>query len=160
MGIIVEDVEQTARQYWELLGVGPWSFLHFKPPHLADCFLHGIPVREADFGVKAAIATLGDLQFELLEPTHGASTHMEFLKTHGAGVHHLSFGGVRDHDQILSSLEKEGIETESTGIIGGVSTFTYLATQDELGTIWELGKGKPGEKSSLKPYGGYPPTDL
>ena len=84
---------------------------------------------------------------------------MEFLKTHGPGVHHLSFGGVRDHDQILSNLEKEGIEPESTGLIGGVSTFTYLATQNELGTIWELGKAKPGAKSSLKPYGGYPPAD-
>lgn len=159
VGIVVEDVEQTARNYWELLGVGPWSFLHFQPPHLTDCFLHGIPVREADFGVKAAIANLGDLQFELLEPTRGVSTHMEFLKAQGSGVHHLSFGAVRNHDEILADLEEEGVEPESSGVIGGASTFTYLATRDELGTIWELVKGEPGEISSLKPYGGYPPAD-
>ena len=114
---------------------------------------------KVDTCVRAATANLGKIQIELLQPLCGPSTHMESLNRQGQGVHHLSFGGVRDHDQIISSLEKEGIETESTGIIGGVSTFTYLATQDELGTILELGKGKPGEKSSLKPYGVYPPTD-
>lgn len=156
VGIVVEDVEQTARRYWELLGVGPWNFLHFQPPHLADCRLHGIPVRDSDFGVKAAVADLGDLQFELLEPTHGVSTHLEFLNAHGAGVHHVSFGAVRDHDEIVMSLAEEGIEPESSGILGGAAVFTYLATRDGLGTIWELAKAIPGKKSSLKPYGSYP----
>jgi hypothetical protein len=156
VGIVVEDVEQIARQYWELLSVGPWHFLHFQPPHLADCRLHGVPVRDSDFGVKAAVANLGDLQIELLEPTHGVSTHLEFLNAHGAGVHHVSFGGVRDHDEILMSLAEQGVEPESSGVLGGASVFTYLATQDALGTIWELGKAIPGKKSSLKPYGSYP----
>ncbi len=159
VGIVVEDVEEMARRYWDLLGVGPWRFLHFEPPHLADCSLHGIPVRDSDFGVKAALADLGDLQFELLEPTRGVSTHLEFLNAQGVGVHHVSFGGVPDHDEIVTSVAEEGIELESTGLIGGASTFTYLATQDALGTIWELVKGKPGAKSSLKPYGGYPPSE-
>lgn len=156
VGIVVEDVEQIARQYWELLGVGPWHFLHFQPPHLADCRLHGVAVRDSDFGLKAAVANLGDLQFELLEPTHGVSTHREFLNAHGPGIHHVSFGAVKDHDEVLMSLTEEGIEPESSGILGGAAAFTYLSTQDALGTIWELGKTISGKKSSLKPYGSYP----
>ena len=158
VGIVVKDAEQSARRYWELLGLGPWIFLDFKPPHVADCFLHGVAVRNSDFGVKAAVANLGDLQFELLEPTFGSSTHMEFLKKHGEGIHHISFGRIPDHDETLSILTEQGIEVESTGILGGAGRFTYMATQNELGTIWELGKRIGGVKNTLRPYGTYPPS--
>jgi hypothetical protein len=158
VGIIVKDVEQTAHRYWELLGLGPWVFMDFKPPHVSDCFLHGVPVRDSDFGVKAALANLGDLQFELLEPTYGSSTHMEFLKTHGEGIHHVSFGKIPDHDEVLSNVLKQKIEVESTGLLGGATTFTYLATQNDLGTIWEFTKEKKGVKSTLQPYDLYQPS--
>jgi len=158
VGIVVKNVEETARRYWELLSLGPWVFIDIKPPHLSDCYLHGVAVRDSDFGVKAAMANLGDLQFELLEPTFGSSTHMEFLKTHGEGIHHVSFGGIPDHDEILSILAEQGIEVESTGLMGGAGTFTYMATQNELGTIWEFAKRKQGAKSTLRPYGTYPPS--
>ena len=158
VGIIVKDVEQAARRYWELLGLGPWVFLNFEPPHVSDCFLHGVPVISSDFGVKAAIANLGDLQFELLEPTYGSSTHMEYLKMHGEGIHHVSFGMIPDHDEVLSIASKQGIEVESTGVLGGATTFTYLATQNDLGTIWEFTKENKGVESTLQPRGTYPPS--
>ena len=159
VGVIVRDVEQAARRYWEILGMGPWVFMDFKPPHVSDCFLHGVPVISSDFGVKAAIGYLGDLQFELLEPTYGSSTHMEFLKMHGEGIHHVSFGMIPDHDEVLSIALKQGIEVESTGVLGGATTFTYLATQNDLGTIWEFTKEKKGVKSTLQPHGTYPPSN-
>ena len=157
VGLVVNDVEKTAQNYWEMFGLGPWTLIDFKP---TDGTLHGIStVEDANVHVKAALTNLGNLQFELLEPVHGPSTYLEFLKTHGEGIHHLSFGQVEDHDQTVSALEGEGIEIEASGVLGGAITFTYMASQKELATIWECVKTKPGVQSSLKPYGTYPPAD-
>lgn len=158
VGIIVEDAERTAKNYWELFGIGPWMFIDFKSPNISDGLLHGISiVDDADVQVRAAIANHGDLQFELLEPVCGPTTHMEFLKMKGEGIHHVSFGEVDDHDAVVSALQKEGIEVESTGLLGGAATFTYMASQNDLGTIFEVVKAHPGAETTIVPYGTYPP---
>lgn len=159
LGIVVEDAEETARNYWELLGVGPWTLIDFKPPHLADFTLHGITVNEGvNVHIKAALAQLGDIQIELLQPVRGPSTYMEFLKTRGQGIHHVSFDRIEDHDEMISGFNGLGIETESSGLLGGTITFTYLSSQKDLGTIFEALKVDPGKKNSLTAYGTYPPA--
>ncbi len=156
VGIVVNDVEKTARNYWEMFGLGPWTLIDFKP---TDGTLHGIStVEDANVHIKAALINLGNLQFELLEPVHGPSTYREFLNTHGEGIHHLSFGQVEEHDEVVSALEGKGIEIEASGVLGDALTFTYMASQKELATIWECLKTKPGVQNTLKPYGTYPPA--
>ncbi|MBW2086493.1 MAG: VOC family protein [Deltaproteobacteria bacterium] len=159
VGIVVEDAEKMARRYWEIFGIGPWVLIDFKKPHVTDAVFHGITMTDTDFHVKAALANHGNLQFELLQPVEGPSTHMEFLKTHGEGVHHLSFGEVDDHDEVVSAFENQGISIESTGLLGGAAIFTYMATQKDLGTIFELVKVHPGVQTTLVPYGIYPPSN-
>jgi hypothetical protein len=159
VGIVVEDAEEKAKQYWKTLGIGPWVLLDFKPPHVSDGRFHGIRMRnDGDIHIRAALADLGDVQFELLQPALGPSTHMDFLKMHGEGVHHLSFGALDDHDQVLSAFEECGIKVEMTGTLGGAAIFTYLETQRDLGTIFEMVKVIPGAQSTLVPYGSYPPA--
>ncbi len=160
LGIVVENVEETARNYWGLLGVGPWILLDFKPPHLTDVTLHGISINDqVNLHTKAALARIGDLQIELLEPVKGPSTYMEFLKTRGQGIHHLSFDRIENHDEMISGFRRMGIETESTGLIGGAITFSYMATQDDLGTIYEALKVDPNKKNTLTEYKMYPPQN-
>jgi catechol 2,3-dioxygenase-like lactoylglutathione lyase family enzyme len=158
VGIVVEDAERTAQRYWEIFGIGPWVLIDFKPPHVSDGVLHGIPMNEVGFHVRAAIADYSNLQLELLQPVHGPSTHMEFLKIHGQGAHHVSFGVVDDHDDVVSTLQKQGIGIEMSGLLGGAAKFTYLDTQEDLGTIFELVKPEPGVESTVVPYGTYPPS--
>jgi len=159
LGIIVEDTEETAKNYWELLGVGPWILIDFKPPHLTDCTLHGIDVNDdINLHTKAAIAQMGELQIELLQPVKGPSTYMEFLKTRGQGIHHVSFDRLEDHDELISGLRSMGIEVESSGLLGGALTFTYLDTQKDLGTIFEALKADPAKKNTITAYGTYPPS--
>jgi len=158
IGVVVEDAEKTAKNYWKILGIGPWLLIDFKPPHVTDGIFHGITMREVDFHVRGAIADHGNIQFELLEPIWGPSTHMEFLKMNGEGVHHISFGEVDDHDEVVSDLRNQGIDVEMTGLLGGATTFTYMATQRDLGTIMELVKVRHGVENSLVPYGTYPPA--
>ena len=75
----------------------------------------------------------------------------------GQCAHHLSFDVVDDHDEIVASVKKRGIEVEMTGEIGDAAIFTYLATKNELGTTFELAKVHPGVEDKTVPYGSYPP---
>ena len=158
IGIVVKDAEKAAKHYWEILGIGPWVLIDFKPPHVSDGILHGISVNDTDIHIKAALADYGNIQFELLQPVYGASTHMDFLRTRGEGIHHVSFGEVDDHDEFVSILTDQGISVDSTGLLGGAITFTYMATQKDLGTIYELVNVHPGVESTIVPYGLYPPS--
>jgi len=158
LGIVVDDVEKIARNYWDLMGIGPWYFLVFAPEPLADTYLHGIAVDTTQVHIKAGIAQFGELQLELLQPVKGPSTYMEFLRTRGQGIHHLSFGERNDHDKVISGFESMGIEVEASGLLGGTITFTYLATQKDLGTIFEVIKSHPGKTSTLTVYATYPPN--
>jgi catechol 2,3-dioxygenase-like lactoylglutathione lyase family enzyme len=156
VGIVVENAERTARRYFDVFGLGPWFVIDFKPPHVAEAELHGVRMRGSDFHIRAALASLGPLQFELLEPVSGPSTHMDFLKRHGPGIHHVSFGSVADHDEAVAGFKSLGIEVEFTGLLGGAATFTYMATQKDLGTVFELVKVRPGVKSTVVPSGRIP----
>jgi len=157
VGIVVEDAEKAARTYWDLFGFGPWMFVDFKPPNISDVKLHGIDMIDGvDFHVRAALADFGNMQIELLEPVTGPSTYMEFFNKHGQGVHHVSFGESEDHNEVVSSMQNQGIETEMTGILGSALRFTYMETQKDLGTIFEVIHTDPETEITLMPYGTYP----
>ena len=158
IGIVVEDVEKSARHYWDLLGIGRWLFVDLKPPHISDFVFHGIQVAHRDCCLKIAVANQGSIQLELIQPVSGPGTHMDFLKTHGQGIHHVSFGTVEDHDDCLSRLKAQGIDVEMTGLMDG-NTFSYMETQKDLGTIFEFIKTQPGSGTSLKPHSFYPPKE-
>jgi hypothetical protein len=133
--------------------------LDVKPPHLTEVTLHGITIHnEVNLHTKAAIAQWGDLQIELLQPVKGPSTYMEFLKTRGQGIHHLSFDRIEDHDEMISGFHKMGIETESSGLLGGANTCTCLASQKDLGTIFEAVKIDSSKRNTITAYGTYPPA--
>jgi catechol 2,3-dioxygenase-like lactoylglutathione lyase family enzyme len=156
VGIVVPDAGLAARRFGELFGTGPWSLIEFVPPHVENLTLHGMSVDESDFRVRGAIADHPDIQFELLEPVGGRSTHLEFLQQHGPGAHHLSFGSVPDHDDVIGALVSRGVSTEMSGLLGGSTAFTYVATQRELGTIFEFTKVTAGRRSTLTPSGTIP----
>jgi len=158
LGIVVDDVKKVAQNYWELMGIGPWYLVDFAPPHLADYRLHNIAVDETQVHVKAGLAQFGGIQLELLQPVQGPSTYMEFLRTRGQGIHHVSFDRIDDHDTVISGFESMGIEIESSGLLGGAITFTYLATQKDLGTVFEAVKLHPGKTNTLTAYEVYPPN--
>ena len=159
VGIVVSDAEKACQNYWELLGIGPWTLIDFMAPSTTCDIFHGIPTGEGfEFKVKAAIAEFNGLEIELLEPVYGPSTHMDFLKTHGQGVHHISLHIVKDHDDIVENMAKKGVEVEMAGVMGGSSRYTYLAAQDVLCTVLECIKVDPNSSGTVMPYGTYPPS--
>lgn len=159
VGIVVDDAEGMAKNYYDFFGVGPWILIDFKATNVGEGSLHGIPMAENAPHIKAALANIGDLQLELLQPIEGTSTHMDFWQNHGQGIHHVSFGQIDDHDDFVERLTKEGIGIESDGLLGQASRFTYMATQNQLGTIFEAVKVTPGAQSTIVPYSTYPPPE-
>ncbi len=158
IGIVTDDSERMARRYHELFGIGPWVLYDFKPPAGEARVLHDIPVEPGtDHLIKAAIADHTNLQFELLQPVIGPSTHLEYLLDKGPGAHHLSFDVVDDHDELVATMQDRGIGIEMAGLGGDAFLYTYLATRDELATFWEVVKFFPEEDVMAGAYGVYPP---
>jgi methylmalonyl-CoA/ethylmalonyl-CoA epimerase len=151
VGIVVADAAKTAKNYSRLFGVEPWMFLDVTA---TDVILHGQRLADNEGCIRIAMANIGDLQIELLQPLWGPSTHMEFLRQRGEGIHHVSFGTVENHDEALSALQEQGLGIEMQGVLGGAIVFSYMDTCRELGTIFEFVKmPEPGVQPALAPWG-------
>jgi hypothetical protein len=154
VGIVVENAHKTAKKYSDIFGIGPWIFFDFAA---TDVVYQNRKIGDRTSVVRAAMANLGRIQIELLQPLYGEGTHADFLKKRGEGIHHVSFGIVDDHDIAVSALTKQGIRIEMTGVLGGEARFTYMDTIKDLGTIFEFVKPPAGDLHSVKPWGTYQP---
>lgn len=78
-GIVVRDVDKTARRFSEVFGAS-WRFYDFKPKGV---ILHGKELGDVEPLLKVAIGDIGGRSFKLIQPVSVASTYMEFLERHG-----------------------------------------------------------------------------
>jgi len=155
IGIVVKDAAKTAIRYSETFGIGPWVFIDFEA---TDLVFQNRPLEEGASVIRAAMANLGKIQIELLQPLQGPGTHASFLRERGEGIHHVSFGMVDDHDAVVSALKDNGTEIEMQGVLGGAVRFTYMDTRKDLGTLYEFVKpALPGGLDAIKPWGTYEP---
>jgi len=147
IGIVVNDVEQVAKNYWDILGIGPWTILDWQTPLVHGRKYHG---QSAWSREKLATAQVGNVQLELLQPVEGPSLYRDWLLEHGEGLHHLMFL-VDDADETFAVLENEGFPCMASGKFvaqGGAETrYGYFDIQP-LRTIFE-----PVQ------FGGYPDVE-
>ena len=59
---------------------------------------HGRP---AEYRMRIALANVGPLRIELIEPLEGDTVYAEFVREHGYGVHHL--GLLLDTEALLGT---------------------------------------------------------
>ena len=154
IGIVVRDIEETIDSYNEILDVGPWDIYTFSNEAGVRNFTwQGEEVE--DFEYKIALATIGNLQFELMQPVYNVPVFENFLEEKGEGVHHIKQKVNTDN------MESKVEEFKSKGIsrIGGgefdKDIFIYLDTESDLGVMLELGNN--GEMRA--PEKQYPPQD-
>ena len=132
VGLIVNDIEETVKNYWNILGIGPWGICDVVPPLQHDTTYSGKP---GNFTMKAAFAMAGDVQIEPIEPLSGDNIYYDFLAEHGEGLHHLQFL-VDDIAETTRIMNKEGFPTlMSLGFSDGGAA--YYDTVDTLKCIWE-----------------------
>lgn len=149
MGLVVKDSESTARRYWEEFGIGPWRFYTLDPSNTPDMTFRGKPVRHA---FRAAVASIGDVTLELIEPLAGSSVYAEHLATRGEGLHHLAFA-VEDYDRAREYLTSRGYDELQHGRPFDVNDYSYFDTNRALRFITELYSEEAADKPFPPPNG-------
>ncbi len=136
--VVVRDLEKAMRQYSTVFGIKDFVVYKVDSDHVPGITDHGQPAKS--YAVQVGMARLGGAVIELLEPLRGQSMYQDFLDQHGEGVHHV--GLMVDHyAEALEGFTRHGLGVTVDGPIVGESRtgrFTYLDTQEKLGTTFEL----------------------
>jgi len=151
VGIVVRDLQRAMENYWKTLGIGPWRIFTYQPPTLKEPMIRGKPV---NYSMKIALAQIGSLQIELIEPLEGPSIYKEFLRQRGEGLHHIQ-SRPKDLNETLESFKKSGVNILMSGKFGE-GAFYYMDSEPVLGIIIEIVKRR-GRK--ISPEAIHPPVE-
>ena len=149
VSLVVADLEAAMRTYVDDYGIGPWDIYEFNPGTVGNLKQRGEPV---DCSWRLALAMVGDVQWELIQPLDDRSIYAEHLATKGEGVHHIGVASP-GFANTIAELERNGRSVLLGGEYNGV-TFAYLSTDDDLGVITEIFDAPPGREQ--KPDARYP----
>jgi len=141
IGIVVRDLDATMRKYVDEYGIGPWKICEFNPGNTKDLREYGQPVKRS---WRLAVAMVGQLQWELIEPLDKGSIYARFLSEKGGGVHHIAVAA-QSFDEMLAMEAKRGIEVPLSGEFEDVRV-AYLGTERDLGVILEIFSGMPDQE--------------
>jgi methylmalonyl-CoA/ethylmalonyl-CoA epimerase len=136
IGIVVPDLDAAIRAWEEGFGIGPWRVFTLGPEDCRDVRVHGQP---AEWRARAAIAHIGSVMWELIEPQDEDDIFARFLAEHGPGVHHAAVRAP-DYDGTVAAFAERGDALVLSGQFTGV-TVSYLPTQRDLGVLLEVFKG-------------------
>jgi catechol 2,3-dioxygenase-like lactoylglutathione lyase family enzyme len=140
VSFIVKNVDEMVRKYNYTLGIGPWKIWEFGPDTVNDMAIHG---KRSDYRMRLALAKIGDIDIELIQPRDDKSIYADFLKTNGEGFHHLAYI-VEDFDKLMQYMEKIGIKVSMSGNWCGKHIWVYLTTENDIKHIVELNSTEPG----------------
>jgi hypothetical protein len=149
IALVVRDIEATMRTYVEEYGIGPWDVYEFNPETVRDMHEDGEPVERS---WRLALAQVGHVQWELIQPLDKESIYARYLAAHGEGVHHVGVA-VASFDATIEALRDRGRGVVFGGEYKGVN-FAYLASDEDLGVITEIFAAPPGLEQ--KPDSVYP----
>ncbi|MEO9175209.1 MAG: VOC family protein [Gaiellales bacterium] len=132
VGIAVHDLEKSATAL-AASGIGPWHIWTVEPE---STIVRG---KDVPFSFRVAFAAVGDASFELIAPHEGESIYVDFLKTHGEGMHHTCIAyATRDAlHAAKAELEGQGRVMVQSADMGELGEFCYFELP-ELGSLVEL----------------------
>jgi methylmalonyl-CoA/ethylmalonyl-CoA epimerase len=130
---LVRDLEATAQQLSDALGIGPWHIWTITP---AECRVHG---QVGHFSFRVALATVGGGTFELITPHSGRSIYEEHLEQYGEGFHHtcLVYPSLEAVREAKAELQRQGRELVQEASGGDVFDFGYFRFP-EIGSLVEV----------------------
>lgn len=130
VGILVKDVEETARKLEQLIGIGPFEI--FEPDY-RDLTVHG---KVGRFKMRIGLAMAGPIQVELMQPLYGETIYDDFAHRKGYGLHHLAIRA-DNMEQSIKQMEARGFKVIQSGNRPGVK-WAYLDTENQTGIVFEL----------------------
>ena len=129
IGVVVEDLDRAVAFYQSVFGMGPFRIQEAEAPNVWD---RG---KEKRIKARLGFTNLGQVEIEFIHILEGDSFHLEFLREHGEGLHHLGFK-VKDFQAKLELAKAMGFEVLQTGPLGRF--YAYLDTRRCGGIIVEL----------------------
>lgn len=151
IGLVVRDVEATARRCWEDFGIGPWAFYTFDPSNVEAMTVHG---QRVDHAMRTGHAKIGDFDWEIIEPLDDRSIYAEHLTKCDGGLHHVLFE-VDEYIAARKLFELKGYVEVTSGKWAG-SPYGNIDTQRSLGCIAELWSPPEDWAALPPPDGTYP----
>lgn len=133
IGIVVHDIEQTAKAYADIFGMDMPEIKITDTEDITHAEFRGAPTQAR---AKLAFFQMGSLTLELIEPVGEPSTWKEFLDEHGQGAHHIAFQ-IKDTDKVVESLDKKGVSVIQRGEYTG-GRYTYVDAVPVLGVVLEF----------------------
>lgn len=122
---VVENLDQALPHYEALFG----PFRRADSP-LEDCRYRG---RRVDCRLRLAVNHAGPIEIELIQVAQGEAPHLEHLRAHGEGLHHVRFR-VDDLEVKIAALEEAGFESIFYKRFGPGLAFAYLETPKAMGS--------------------------
>ena len=141
LGIVVCDLEATVRRYVDDFGIGPWRFAQINLGEANNYREHGQPAERSN---RIAVATVGRVMWELIEPLDEEGIYARFLAEKGEGIHHVAVA-TPNFDETVARAERENnviLSCEFSGV-----DIAYLDTQRDLGVILEIFSGTPDDEA-------------
>jgi methylmalonyl-CoA/ethylmalonyl-CoA epimerase len=133
VGIVVADVESTAREWSRILGLPMPEIRMTDEFDFAQTQYEGAPTFAR---ARLAFLHAGQVDIELLEPVGGPSAWSDHLQRHGPSLHHVAFeiAGMGDKRAYLNS--QGFVPLQSGEYVGG--RYACFDSQARLGAILEL----------------------
>lgn len=153
LALVVRNLDAAMRHYWDLLGIGPWRVYTYGKPLVREMTYRG---KLQDYRMRIALAQVGNMVIELIQPLSDNNIYVEHLKRKGEGLHHVGMF-VPSFDEGVAEAKRQGFSVLQSGRgYGrlGDGGFAYLDTEDMLGLILELIE-VPRER--IPPEAEYPP---
>lgn len=140
IGIIVEDLEATVKNYETNYGIGPWHIGRLSPESMPKLYVDGKP---GDLDFKMAMCNCFGMQIELIQPISD-SAYKTWLKEHGPGIHHIAVITKDSFKDVIAEHKKltgndPWIWAKDTGAPEGRNLeFAYLDLRKDLGLFIEV----------------------
>lgn len=133
VGIVVADVEATARAWSRILGLPMPEIRITDEFDFAHTQYQGTPTFAR---ARLAFLNVGQMDIELLEPIGGPSAWHDHLQQHGPSMHHVAFE-IAGMGEKRAFLDDQGLKLLQSGeFVGG--RYACFDSQARLGAILEL----------------------
>lgn len=134
IGILVHDVEKSAREFAEFFGVEVPRIGITRPIEISQTVFEG---NSTPAQAKQAFFTIGPhITIELLEPDQAPSTWRKELDEKGEGVHHIAFD-IKDMDDKIGVCEEHGMPLVQRGK-WQTGEYAYMDSTKRLKVMIEL----------------------
>jgi catechol 2,3-dioxygenase-like lactoylglutathione lyase family enzyme len=142
LAIAVRDAEKAARNFEDLLGIGPWQIVTFGS-EVSKATYQG---KEVSLSLKVAAIQLGPFMLALEQPLSSPSPLQDFLDKNGQGIHHVCLA-VDEVGPAAAEMERLGYKKVFTASGFGPNKdgeAAYFDTEKTLGITIELAKVPTG----------------